>query len=92
MPTVTGSNSTNGLIIGDGTTATANLTITTATNNSRFPIGSGGIVINPNAGTLTVGVTASQGIELGANQSWTNNSSSLLTVYSVTNTAINPAI
>lgn len=76
----------NGLIIGDGTTATASLTNTTGVQVSRLAVGSGGIVMNANSGPVVIGLqTLNSGINLGANQSWANNSSSLLTVHQIGN-------
>lgn len=67
-----GTTSVNGIQIGDGTTSTAALTI----GGTALTLGSGGITMNANAGAATI--TAP--ITLGAAQTWTNNSSSLLTV------------
>jgi len=68
-----GTTSINGLQIGDGTTATATLTLST----TALSIGSGGISMYANAGNASIGA-----IKLGGNQSWSNNSSSLLTLSS----------
>jgi len=48
-------------------------------------IGANGIVMNAGAGTVNIGALATHGVELGASQSWQNDSSSLLTVQSVAN-------
>jgi len=75
-----GSTSINGILVGDGSTATGPLSLT----GSILTLGSGGIVIAPNAGTVSL----SNSVKLGANQSWANNSSSLFTVgATVTNAA-----
>jgi fibronectin-binding autotransporter adhesin len=76
-----GTTSINGIQIGDGTTAAAVLTLT----NTALSIGGSGITMFANAGaaTLTGGL-----VKIGANQSWSNDSSSLLTISSsITNIA-----
>ena len=74
-----GTRSISGIQIGDGTTATATLTIT----NTALSIGSSGITMFANAGAATL---TGGSVKIGANQSWSNNSSSLLTISSnVTN-------
>ena len=87
QPTATSNVSIAGLIIGDGVTATAPLTITTATGANRLNLGASGIVMNANAGTTTIGSAATEGVTLGASQTWQNDSSSQLFVYSVANDA-----
>jgi autotransporter-associated beta strand protein len=67
-----GTTSINGIQIGDGTTSTGALTL----SGTSLTIGSSGISMLANAGAATI----SSPITLGAAQSWTNNSSSLLTV------------
>ncbi len=57
----------NGLIFGDGSTATAAITLGSTTN---FTIGSSGILVNALAGAVTLNGP----VRLGANQTWTNNS------------------
>lgn len=79
-----------GIISGDGTTATAALTISTGGTTNRLGIGASGIVMNANSGAVTIGAATTStttGVLLGASQSWTNNSSSLLTVSAVSNIA-----
>jgi hypothetical protein len=71
-----GTTSIAGIVVGDGTTAVANLTISTTV----LSIGSSGILINAAAGTVTLGP-----VTLGASQSWANNSSNLLTLGTVSN-------
>ncbi|MEP2776591.1 MAG: autotransporter-associated beta strand repeat-containing protein [Luteolibacter sp.] len=85
QPTATNGRMVNGIAIGDGAVSTAALTITTSTNTNRLQIGDGGITMNANSGAATIGTAATQGIFLGASQTWANNSSSLLTVRSVSN-------
>ena len=70
----------NGIQIGDGTTATAALTLSTGTGNGRLNLGNSGIVMYANSGTFTLGSTGSQGVTILADQAWVNNSASLLAV------------
>ncbi len=70
----------NGIQIGDGTTATAALTLSTGTGNGRLNLGNSGIVLYANSGAFTFGSTGSQGVTIIADQAWVNNSASLLTV------------
>ena len=72
-----------GVQIGDGSTATVPTTLTTGTGNSRPVVGDGGIVMNANSGAFNFGATGSQGVTFVTNQTWQNNSSSLLTVSSL---------
>jgi autotransporter-associated beta strand protein len=84
-----------GFQIGDGTTATVPTTLTTGTGNNRPVVGDGGIVMNANSGAFNFGSTASQGVTIVANQTWQNNSGSLLTVssFAVDNaSAANPVL
>ena len=75
-----GTTSISGIRIGDGTTATAALTLT----NTALSIGSNGITMFANAGAATL---TGGSVKIGANQNWANNSSNLLTINSaVTNT------
>lgn len=94
--TLTSSNTLlKGFQIGDGTTATVPTTLTTGTGNNRPVVGDGGIVMNANSGAFNFGTTASQGVTIVANQTWQNNSSSLLTVssFAVDNaSAANPVL
>ena len=55
-------------------------TITTGTGNNRLNIGSSGIRMNSGTGAVNVGAAGTQGVNMATNQSWANNSSSLLTV------------
>src|SRR5690606_40591171 len=66
-----GTISINGIQIGDGTTATTALTV----SGTSLSIGSGGITIGANAGAATFATA----INLGASQSWTNNSANIAT-------------
>lgn len=83
QPSATSAGSINGLIFGNNSTATAAIVMTTGTNLNRLNIGSSGIVMNTQSGTVNVNSSTTQGFQLGASQSWTNNSSSLLTVASI---------
>lgn len=71
-----------GVQIGDGSTATVTTTLTTGTGNSRPVVGGDGIVMNANSGAFIFGAAPSQGVTFVTNQTWQNNSSSLLTVAS----------
>ncbi|HEX4123582.1 MAG TPA: autotransporter-associated beta strand repeat-containing protein [Tepidisphaeraceae bacterium] len=68
-----GTTSVNGIQIGDGTTATAALTLTT----TALSLGSGGITDEAAAGAA--GITGGT-VYLGASQNWANSSSNTLTV------------
>ena len=84
-----------GVQIGDGSTATVTTTLTTGTNNGRPVVGGDGIVMNANSGAFIFGSAASQGVTIVDNQTWQNNSSSLLTVnsFAVDNgSAANPVL
>jgi autotransporter-associated beta strand protein len=75
-----GTRSISGIQIGDGSTTTAALTL----SGTALSIGSSGITMFANAGAATFTATT---VKIGANQSWANNSSSLLTINSnITNT------
>jgi len=63
-----------------GASNTGNLTVTTGTGNSRLNVGSSGIQMNSGSGAVAFGAVSSQGINVTSNQTWTNNSASLLTV------------
>ena len=67
-----GTTSIAGIEIGNGTTATAALTL----SGTNLSIGASGITKFANSGTAAI----SSNVTLGAAQSWTNNSSTLLTV------------
>ena len=64
-----GTTSIAGITVGNGTTSTAALTLTGTT----LTLGTSGITINPNSGTVTL----NSAVRLDGNQTWTNNSSSL---------------
>ncbi len=83
QPTLTSAGrSLNGLIFGDGTTSTADITITiTGASGQQLKLGDGGIVMNANSGNATINK-----VQLGANQTWTNNSDNLLSVGTLGNT------
>ena len=78
-----GTTSVAGIQVGDGTTLTGPLTLT----GTALSLGSGGIVIAANAGTVSL----SNSVKIGANQSWANNSSSLFTVGATITNAGNAA-
>lgn len=67
-----GTTSVNGIQVGDGATVTGNLTF----SGSSLTLGSSGIDIAANAGNVTVG----NAVKIGANQTWSNHSDSLLAV------------
>jgi len=67
-----GETSISGIIIGTGTGATANLTL----SGSSLGIGEAGIVMMEKAGNVTVAGC----LKLGADQTWKNNSTAVLTV------------
>jgi len=76
QPNAGSSRSIAGLQIGDGTTATAALTI----SGNALSVGASGITMSANAGASTVGVLNTTSLILGASQIWTNNSGNLLTI------------
>jgi autotransporter-associated beta strand protein len=77
--------SLNGLIFGDGMTATADTTITISGQaGQQLKLGNSGIVMNPNAGKATINK-----IQLGADQSWVNNSTNILSVGTLGNLSSN---
>ncbi|MBE2202828.1 MAG: autotransporter-associated beta strand repeat-containing protein [Chthoniobacterales bacterium] len=66
-----------GVIIGDGSTATATLTMA-GQGTGDLTIGANGVSMLANAGTATIGSFSAGGLVLAANQTWTNNSSNTL--------------
>jgi autotransporter-associated beta strand protein len=76
-PTAAGSYFIGGLIFGSSNGA---ITITTGTADNRLNVGSDGILVEASSGAVSIGAAATQGASIVANQNWTNNSSSLLTV------------
>lgn len=70
-----GTRSIAGIVVGDGSTNAAALTITGTT----LSLGSSGILINASTGATTISAT---NLTLGANQTWTNNSANLFSVSS----------
>jgi len=66
-----GTRSINGIEIGNGTTVTAELTI----SGTALTIGANGVTMYANAGTAII----SSPVTLGDNQIWTNNSANTLT-------------
>jgi trimeric autotransporter adhesin len=85
QPTASNSRQLGGIIIGDGSTATAELLISTSAAGGRLALGANGIDMKAASGAVTIGQLAPRGILLGASQTWNNDSSSLLTVTSVGN-------
>ena len=74
--------SLNGLIFGDGATATADTTITIlGAGGQQLKLGNSGIVMNANAGNATINK-----IQLGGDQTWINQSTSILSVGTLGNT------
>lgn len=76
--------SVNGLIYGDGVTVTAATSITVGDGAGNLIIGSGGIVMNANAGNASIN---NGRVKLGASQTWTNNSTNVLTIGSAISNA-----
>jgi autotransporter-associated beta strand protein len=76
-PTATSNLNLGTLLFDSGNTGA--LTITTSTSANRLNL-SGGIQMNAGSGVVTIGASSSQGISLLNNVSFANNSSSLLTV------------
>ena len=77
--------SLNGLIFGDGVTATADTTITiSGQTGQQLKLGDSGIVMNAGAGKATINK-----IQLGADQSWINNSTNTLSVGTLGNLSSN---
>jgi autotransporter-associated beta strand protein len=75
----------NGLIFGDGVTATAGTIITiSGAGGQQLKLGDSGIVMNANAGKATINK-----IQLGADQSWINNSTNILSVGTLGNLSSN---
>ena len=77
QPTAVNSYFLGGLVFDSSNGGT---TITTGTGNNRLNIGSSGIQMNSGTGAVNIGATGTQGVNMATNQSWANNSSSLLTV------------
>jgi len=80
QPTATGNVFLGGLVFDSGNSG--GITITTGAGLNRLNIGSSGIQMNAGTGAVLIGASGagSQGASITANQSWTNNSSSLLTL------------
>jgi len=76
-PTATSNLNLGTLLFDSGNTGA--LTITTSASANRLNL-SGGIQMNAGSGVVTIGASSSQGISLLNNVSFANNSSSLLTV------------
>lgn len=75
----------NGILIGDGVTLTGSFVLDTAVGANRFEIGSSGIVMSANTGSVTIGSAANGGAFLGSNQTWSNNSSGVLSIRALGN-------
>jgi len=77
--------SVNGLIFGDGVTATADTTMTiSGQTGQQLKLGDSGIVMNAGAGNATINK-----IQLGADQSWINYSTNTLSVGTLGNLSSN---
>lgn len=76
-PTAANSYFVGGLSFGS---SNGGITITTGGGTSRLNVGSGGIQVASGSGAVVIGSVASHGINLVANQNWTNNSSNVLTL------------
>jgi autotransporter-associated beta strand protein len=79
QPTAANSYFLGGLVFDSSNGGT---TITTGTGNNRLNIGSSGIQMSSGTGAVNIGAlgVGTQGVNMATNQSWANNSSSLLTV------------
>ena len=78
QPTAANSYFLGGLVFGS---ANGGTTITTGTANNRLNIGSSGIQMSSGSGAVFLGTTNSaQGVNITANQTWSNDSSSLLNI------------
>ena len=79
QPTAANSYFLGGLVFDSSNGGT---TITTGTGNNRLNIGSSGIEMKSGTGAVNIGApgAGTAGVNMAANQSWANNSSSLLTV------------
>lgn len=76
LPTIgNASRSIAGIVIGDGSTATATLTIASGGGTRILTVGASGVDMKANAGAVTI----SAPVTLGAAQTWQNASSNLLT-------------
>jgi len=76
-PTAANSYFIGGLVFGS---ANGGITMTTGTTNSRLNVGSSGIQMNSGTGAVILGNASTQGINITANQTWSNDSSSLLNI------------
>jgi trimeric autotransporter adhesin len=79
QPTAVNSYFLGGLVFDSSNGGT---TITTGTGNNRLNIGSSGIEMKSGTGAVNIGAlgAGTAGVNMATNQSWANNSSSLLTV------------
>ncbi|MEI6033272.1 MAG: autotransporter-associated beta strand repeat-containing protein [Verrucomicrobiae bacterium] len=74
-----------------GTTLVEGGNSTGTGSNTTLTLGSGGITVNSGAGAVTIGSATGSyalAVTLGANQTWTNNSSNTLTKAGTTNNAV----
>ncbi len=85
QPTAPNNRQVAGIIIGDGSTATAALDLTVGTTTNRLVLGASGIDMKAAAGAVTVGPGVNRGILLGASQTWNNDSNNSISVSSVGN-------
>jgi autotransporter-associated beta strand protein len=78
QPTAVNSYFLGGLVFGSSNGV---ITITTGNSNNRLNVGSSGIQMNSGSGAVILGTTSSaQGVNITANQTWSNDSSSLLNI------------
>jgi len=82
-PTLTNNTSIAGFLFDAGNTGS--LTLLTGGVANRANIGASGIMMNSGSGAVIIGGGTSQGLDLGADQVWTNNSGSLLNVRTISN-------
>lgn len=82
QPTADNARQVAGLEFGSSSGA---VNITTQTTFSRLALGSSGVTMESGSAAVSLGTSANQGVNLGASQTWTNNSASLLDVWRVEN-------
>lgn len=78
QPTLGSGRSIAGLIFGNGSSSSGAVTLSLGSQN--FNIGSGGIIMNQNAGASTINITGGLRLRAWGNQTWTNNSTNAFTV------------
>jgi autotransporter-associated beta strand protein len=85
-PTAPNSQKINGITIGGNNGA---MLLSTGAGTSGLQIGASGITVAASAGALSIGQGNTATVLLGANQTWNNNSSSLMTFRALSNTGGN---